>query len=92
MSGKDAVFETEIKEIRQATDIEIDDDFAKLFGMDELSALRDALKTQIEQELGQATKARLKRGCWTSWRNWSRLMFRRVCLTKSTINLPGCQC
>ena len=42
LSGKDAVFETEIKEIRQATDIEIDDDFAKLFGMDELSALRDA--------------------------------------------------
>ena len=61
LSGKDAIFETEIKEIRQATDIEIDDDFAKLFGMDELSALRDALKTQIEQELGQATKARLKR-------------------------------
>ena len=43
MSGKDAVFETEIKEIRQAVDVEIDDDFAKLFGMDELSALRDAL-------------------------------------------------
>ena len=61
LSGKDAVFETEIKEIRQATDIEINDDFAKLFGMDEISALRDALKTQIEQELGQATKARLKR-------------------------------
>ena len=61
LSGKDAVFETEIKEIRQATDTKIDDDFAKLFGMDELSALRDALKTQIEQELGQATKARLKR-------------------------------
>ena len=61
LSGKAAVFETEVKEIRQATDIKIDDDFAKLFGMEELSALRDALKTQIEQELGQATKARLKR-------------------------------
>ena len=61
LSGKAAVFETEVKEIRQATDIKIDDDFAKLFGMEELPALRDALKTQIEQELGQATKARLKR-------------------------------
>ena len=92
MSGKDAVFETKIKEIRQATDIEIDDDFAKLFGMDEISALRDALKTQIEQELGQATRARLKRELLDKLEEVSRLMFRRVCLTKSTINLPGCQC
>ena len=49
MSGKDAVFETEIKEIRQATDIEIDDDFAKLFGMDELSALRMLSKLKLNK-------------------------------------------
>ena len=61
LSGKNAFFDTEIKEIRQSTKVKIDDDFAKLFGLEELSALRDALKTQIEQELEQTTKARLKR-------------------------------
>ena len=61
LSGKNAFFETKIKEIRQSTKVKIDDDFAKLFGLEELSALRDALKTQIEQELEQTTKARLKR-------------------------------
>ncbi|MED5227328.1 MAG: trigger factor [Pseudomonadota bacterium] len=61
LSGKNAFFDTKIKEIRQSTKVEIDDDFAKLFGLEELSALRDALKTQIEQELEQTTKARLKR-------------------------------
>ena len=61
LSGKNAFFDTEIKEIRQSTEVKIDDDFAKLFGLEELSALRDALKTQIEQELEQTTKARLKR-------------------------------
>ena len=61
MSGKNAFFDTKIKEIRQSTKVKIDDDFAKLFGLEELSALRDALKTQIEQELEQTTKARLKR-------------------------------
>lgn len=61
LAGKDAVFETKIKEIREATKVNIDDDFAKLFGMDELTALKDALKTQLEQEFGQASRARLKR-------------------------------
>ena len=61
LSGKNAFFDTKIKEIRQSTKVKIDDDFAKLFGLEELSALRDALKTQIEQELEQTTKARLKR-------------------------------
>ncbi len=61
LAGKEAVFDTKITEIREVSAVEIDDDFAKLFGMDDLSALKDALRTQIEQELGQASRARLKR-------------------------------
>jgi len=61
LAGKDAVFETKVTEIREPKPVEIDDDFAKLFGMDDLAALKDVMRGQIEQEFAQASRARLKR-------------------------------
>ena len=61
LAGKDAVFKTKLTEIREPVPVKIDDDFAKLFGMDDLTALKDALKTQLEQEFSQASRSRLKR-------------------------------
>ena len=61
LAGQDAVFDTKLIEIRESSPIEINDEFAKLFGLDDLEALKDALKGQLEQELTQASRAQLKR-------------------------------
>ena len=61
LAGQDAVFDTKLIEIRESSPIEINDEFAKLFGLDDLAALKGALKEQLEQELSQASRAQLKR-------------------------------
>ena len=61
LAGQDAVFDTKLIEIRETSPIEINDEFAKLFGLDDLAALKCALKGQLEQELSQASRAQLKR-------------------------------
>ena len=61
LAGKGAVFETKVVEIREPVSVEINDDFAKLFGLDDLAALKDALRGQLEQELNQASRGQLKR-------------------------------
>jgi len=61
LAGQDAVFDTKLIEIRETSPIEINDEFAKLFGLDDLAALKGALKGQLEQELSQASRAQLKR-------------------------------
>ena len=61
LAGQDAVFDTKLIEIREPSPIEINDEFAKLFGLEDLAALKDALKGQLEQELSQASRAQLKR-------------------------------
>ena len=61
LAGQDAVFDTKLIEIREKSPIEINDEFAKLFGLDDLEALKGALKGQLEQELSQASRAQLKR-------------------------------
>jgi trigger factor len=61
LAGKGAVFETKVVEIREPVSVEINDDLAKLFGLDDLAALKDALREQLEQELNQASRGQLKR-------------------------------
>jgi trigger factor len=61
LAGKGAVFETKVVEIREPVSVEINDDLAKLFGLDDLAALKDALREQLEQELNQASRSQLKR-------------------------------
>ena len=61
LAGQDAIFDTKLIEIREPSPVEINDEFAKLFGLEDLTALKDALKGQLEQELSQASRAQLKR-------------------------------
>ncbi|PHR61504.1 MAG: trigger factor [Robiginitomaculum sp.] len=61
LAGKEAVFETEVLEVQGAKDAEIDDEFAKKFGMDDLAALREAVSKQAEGELEQQSAMKLKR-------------------------------
>lgn len=61
LAGKEAVFETEVLEVQGAKDAELDDDFAKKFGMDDLEALKAAVKEQAESEFEAQSKMKLKR-------------------------------
>ncbi len=61
LAGKNAEFDVAVKEIREPKAVEIDDEFAKQMGLDDLAALRGAIKGQIEQEMAGMSRMRLKR-------------------------------
>ena len=61
LASKAAVFAVEIKEVRVAKPATIDDELAKRMGMEDLSALKDAVRGQISQEYAEITRDRLKR-------------------------------
>lgn len=61
LAGKEAVFATKVHEVQGAKDAEINDEFAKNFGLDDLQALKDAVKGQFENELDMQSRMKLKR-------------------------------
>lgn len=61
LAGKDAVFEVKIHEVQKPADVEINDDMAKKFGLENLDALKDRLKKQVEQENQGLSRTKLKR-------------------------------
>lgn len=61
LAGKDAVFDVTVKELRTSRLPEIDDDFAKSIGAENLVALREAVKSDIEREYDGVSRTRLKR-------------------------------
>ena len=61
LKGKDAVFAVDVKEIRAPKTPEVNEDFAKGLGLESLDALKEAMRSQIENEYGQASRAKAKR-------------------------------
>ncbi len=61
LAGKDAVFKTKVHEVQGETEAVMDDDMAKKFGMEDLEALKKALREQMEAELEGQSKMKLKR-------------------------------
>jgi trigger factor len=61
LAGKSAVFDVEVKEVRAITQQPIDDSLADAVGMENLAALRDAVRQQIEREYSGLARQRLKR-------------------------------
>ncbi len=61
LAGKTAIFATDIKEVRAALPPPIDDSLAEAVGMENLQALRDAVRTQIERDYAGIARQRLKR-------------------------------
>ncbi|MDH5188542.1 MAG: trigger factor [Rhodospirillaceae bacterium] len=61
LAGKDAVFEVVIKELQESTPSEINDDLAKKAGMENLEALKTAIREQHESMFKDATRQKLKR-------------------------------
>ena len=61
LAGKSAIFEVKIHEVQKPADVEINDDMAKKFGLDNLDALKDLVKKQVEQENQGLARTKLKR-------------------------------
>ena len=61
LAGKDAVFEVDVKEVRTAKPAEIDDDFAKKAGVEDVEALKTAIREEHEREYKGIARMHLKR-------------------------------
>jgi len=61
LAGKDAEFTVNVQEVQAPTEAKVDDDLAKNLGLDDLAALKEALKGQLEGDNANLTRAHLKR-------------------------------
>jgi trigger factor len=61
LRGKEVVFDVTAKEVRTASAVAIDDEFAKRAGLESLTSLKDAIRDQMEREYGQVSRTHLKR-------------------------------
>jgi trigger factor len=61
LAGKEAVFEVKAKSVGKPVAPQIDDAFAKGFGVDSLAALKDGVRAQIQREYDQISRTKLKR-------------------------------
>jgi len=61
LAGKEAVFEVDVREIREKTDSVIDDEFAKMLGQESLDDLKVAIRGRFEQDYAGVSRERLKR-------------------------------
>lgn len=61
LAGKEALFVTTIKEIREIKKVEINDEFAKSMGEETLDKLREKVKGKIAQDYESASKMKAKR-------------------------------
>ena len=61
LAGREAVFEVDVKEVREGQDATVDDAFAESLGFDNLEELRDIVRRQLEGRYGEAARQLLKR-------------------------------
>ncbi|MGC2201314.1 MAG: trigger factor [Stellaceae bacterium] len=60
-SGKEVVFEVDVKEVKQRLPIVVDDELGKAVGLENLAELRDEIRQQMQRDYQVATRLRLKR-------------------------------
>ena len=61
LAGQKALFKTTIKELRQFKLPEINDEFAKAFGMENLTKLKEMIKTELDKEYTRLARTHAKR-------------------------------
>ncbi len=61
LAGKEAVFAVDVKEVRALLAQPIDESLATAVGMENLQALRDAVRAQIERDYASVARQKLKR-------------------------------
>jgi trigger factor len=60
-AGRDAMFEIDVKEVRERLPVVIDDELAKAVGVDNLAELRQEVRQQMQRDYQAASRLRLKR-------------------------------
>ena len=60
LAGKASVFEVKIHEIHEPDEVKIDDDFASTLGMENLEALKAAVREQISRQHATAIRQKVK--------------------------------
>jgi trigger factor len=60
-AGKEAVFEVDLKEVRERLPVVIDDELGKAVGLESLNELRDEVRQQMQRDYQAASRLRLKR-------------------------------
>ncbi|MDP3495392.1 MAG: trigger factor [Hyphomonadaceae bacterium] len=61
LKGKPALFEVKVKAVKGPKETELNDEFAKTLGLEDLEALKGALKNQLSGDLNFATRQQVKR-------------------------------
>jgi len=61
LAGKTAQFAVSVKSVEAQGETKIDDELAKSLGLDSLDALKDAIKSNLEREHQNQSRARVKR-------------------------------
>ena len=61
LAGKKATFEIELHEVKKSKLPELTDEFAQQFGTEGLADLKGKIKDQLERDMAEATRQRLKR-------------------------------
>ena len=61
LAGKESVFAVTVHEVKEEIVREIDDAFAEHLGMENLDAVKTAVRDRMKDEFGQVSRARLKR-------------------------------
>lgn len=61
VAGRQAIFEVDIKELRSPVVMQIDDEMAKRFGLDDLDALLESARSRLKEEFAELSRRRLKR-------------------------------
>ena len=60
LAGKDSVFEVKVHEIHEPDEVKIDDEFASTLGMENLEALKAAVREQISRQHATAIRTKVK--------------------------------
>lgn len=61
LAGKTAQFDVTVKSVNAPGEVEINDEFAKNFGFDEIAKLRDAIRSNMQKGYDQASRDKAKR-------------------------------
>ena len=62
LAGKEAVFDVTVKEVAEAGELNIDDEYAKGLGLESLDKLNEAIRFNIQREFDNVAREKLKRG------------------------------
>ena len=61
LKGREAIFDVDVKEVKEYTDTKIDEEFAKKLGFEDKKALESAVEEQIQGQHDQLSRMKLKR-------------------------------